>query len=100
FDFSSTPCRDRPCCWRMERRRAPSDLAYSEGMRTLQFPGVSPAIATERDGTGIRLTGQGGVTDRTARTRSGDGRYKGGVAHVTPVPRRGSPQVAGCAVLA
>src|SRR5262249_51186928 len=33
-DFSSTPCRDRPCCWRMERRRAPRDLAYSEGIWT------------------------------------------------------------------
>jgi hypothetical protein len=34
-NFSSTPCRDRPCCWRMDRSRAPNDVAYSDGMRTL-----------------------------------------------------------------
>src|SRR4029450_13676750 len=42
WDFSSTPCRDRFCCWRMDRSRAPRARAYSLLMVRSSRPPSSP----------------------------------------------------------
>src|ERR1022692_1160262 len=50
-DFSSTPCRERPCCVRMARNRAPRVLAYSDGMSVGPRPvGLFSKMVTLSDG--------------------------------------------------
>src|SRR5262249_9439930 len=55
-DFSSTPCRESPCCWRMERRRAPRDLAYSEGICLSQVAWLR--VSSGRSLRSVTVTGK------------------------------------------